>query len=85
MGTGKTRTYLLSIYLHTGRLEERRNAREDVEFYQSLIVTPVNSLVQTHLETKRCFADMNIVVFYGQRSTFVDKGANVLSTRNHGS
>ncbi|KAM0428175.1 hypothetical protein ACHAPT_007075 [Fusarium lateritium] len=80
IGTEKTRTYLLSIRLHVRRLQERQKGGEDVDFYPSLIVTPVNSLVQTYFEAKSCFPDLKLVVFFGQRSTFADKGAKVLST-----
>ncbi|KAJ4307520.1 hypothetical protein N0V84_012674 [Fusarium piperis] len=80
MGTGKTRTYLLAISMAARRLAEKQLAGQDVEFRPSILITPVNSLGQTYFEAKECFPDLNIVVFYGQRATFIDKGANVLNT-----
>jgi SNF2 family DNA or RNA helicase len=51
---------------------------KQVTFRLSLIITPVNSLPQTYLEAKEIFPDFNLVVFYGTRSTFIDKGAKVI-------
>ncbi|KAM0372815.1 hypothetical protein ACHAPY_009418 [Fusarium culmorum] len=57
---------------------ERIRNGEEVTFRPSLIICPVNSLPQTYLEAKENFPDFNLVVFYGIRSTFVDKGAKVI-------
>lgn len=80
MGTGKTRIYLLAINLHARRLAKQQQQGNSVTFSPSLVITPVNSLPQTYLEAKSIFPDFTLIVFYGQRSTFIDKGAKVMGT-----
>ncbi|CAG1993022.1 unnamed protein product [Fusarium graminearum] len=80
MGTGKTRIYLLAINLHARRLAKQQQQGNSVTFSPSLVITPVNSLPQTYLEAKSIFPDFALIVFYGQRSTFIDKGAKVMGT-----
>ncbi|KAF9784128.1 hypothetical protein IL306_008460 [Fusarium sp. DS 682] len=80
MGTGKTRSYLLAIYLSAMLLEQRMKAGEDVIFRPLLIVTPVAALTQTYLEAKRIFPDYNLYVYYGSSSSRTATGAAAITT-----
>lgn len=82
MGTGKTKTYLSSIVMYQRSLQRRHDASEvSIEFRPTLVLTPVNSILQTYREAREPFPDLEVVVYYGTKSSFYP-GATVLRNRN---
>lgn len=86
MGLGKTTEMFALIEMHVRKLinlleTSDSEDKTDIKFYPSLIVNPVNTILQTFEESKQ-HPTLNILVYYATQENFPGKNARAIHSKN---
>lgn len=84
MGLGKTKEMFALIEMHVRQLElldaSDPEDKAKVKFYPSLIVNPVNTILQTFEESKQ-HPTLTVLVYYATQEQFPGKNARVIRSK----